>query len=511
LNLISSAEAREILSRRLGPDRVARETEAVGDIIERCGRLPLALALVAARAAMNPSFTLAVIADELRATADRLDVLQAPGLGTDLRAVFSWSYRALTPAGAHQLRLVALHPGPDIALPAVASLAGGSVRQARALTAELTHASLLTEPVAGRFLLHDLLRLYVAEIADTIDGPQEQAAAHDRILDHYLHSARAAAQMYSTTLIPVELPAPTAGVTPETAADRQEALAWFTNEHPVLREIIRRAASDGHHRHTWQLVWSLEYFLDRLGHWEEAAAFARMAVDSATALDDPIARAHAHHSCGRVFNLLRNNDGARTQLQLALDLFTQINHVDGQASVLHYIGFVAERLGELEEALNHSTRALGIYQAMGNRLGQAMALNSIGNLKSLLGDPVGALPHCRQALRLFQELDDSHGEGAAWDSLGYTMYQQGLHEEAIEYYSNALELFREEGARHFEAVILNHLGDAWQASGSQDAARRAWQDAIAVYAEFDRPAAEQVRTKLATQYHPRASSKPMTA
>jgi hypothetical protein len=55
LDILSLEEAHELLLRRLGYERVEGQGEAVNDIISRrCTRLPLALALVAARAASYP-------------------------------------------------------------------------------------------------------------------------------------------------------------------------------------------------------------------------------------------------------------------------------------------------------------------------------------------------------------------------------------------------------------------------------------------------------------------------
>jgi len=102
---------------------VAGEPDAVDVIIARCARLPLALAIVAARAAANPRFPLAVIATELRQATSALDPFDGGELASDLRAVFSWSYRALSTDAAQLFALLALHPGPDIAAAAAASLA----------------------------------------------------------------------------------------------------------------------------------------------------------------------------------------------------------------------------------------------------------------------------------------------------------------------------------------------------------------------------------------------------
>ena len=59
LDLPSADEARELLEHRLGAARVAAESAAVDEIIAMCARLPLALAIVATRAATQPGLPLA--------------------------------------------------------------------------------------------------------------------------------------------------------------------------------------------------------------------------------------------------------------------------------------------------------------------------------------------------------------------------------------------------------------------------------------------------------------------
>ena len=114
LDLLPAADARDLLTRRLGPGRVATEPAAVAEIIARCARLPLALTIAAARAATHPSFPLAALAAELREATHALDPFHGGDSATDVRAVFSWSYRALSPGAARLFRLLGLHPGPDI-------------------------------------------------------------------------------------------------------------------------------------------------------------------------------------------------------------------------------------------------------------------------------------------------------------------------------------------------------------------------------------------------------------
>ena len=129
VDLLTDADAREMLARRLGADRVEAQPQAVQQIIARCARLPLALSIVAARAAAHPAFPLTALAEELRDAEGRQVVLDAGEAATSVTAVFSWSYQQLSDPAARMFRLLGLHPGPDITAPAAASLAAVPVRR----------------------------------------------------------------------------------------------------------------------------------------------------------------------------------------------------------------------------------------------------------------------------------------------------------------------------------------------------------------------------------------------
>jgi hypothetical protein len=94
LDVLTDAEAHELLTRRLGPGRVAGEPDAVGELAQLCARLPLALSVAAARAAARPAFSLASLAAELRDARGRLDALAADEVSADVRAAFSTGPRA---------------------------------------------------------------------------------------------------------------------------------------------------------------------------------------------------------------------------------------------------------------------------------------------------------------------------------------------------------------------------------------------------------------------------------
>jgi hypothetical protein len=186
LDVLSDAEARELLAVRLGADAVARESDAVSELIGFCGGLPLAVAIAAARAAAHPSFPIAALNAELRDAARRLDGLDAGDAASSVRTVVSWSYQQLADLPARMLRLLSVHPGPSITAAAAASMVGSPLRQARHALRALADVNLITQNRPGRYGLHDLLRAFAAEQAQADRDVDDRRAAIGRMLDHYL-------------------------------------------------------------------------------------------------------------------------------------------------------------------------------------------------------------------------------------------------------------------------------------------------------------------------------------
>ena len=100
LDLPTGAEAHQLLERRLGAHRLSAEPALARQMIELCGRLPLALSIVAARAVTHPHFSLTDLTAELRSSAEPLDAIEGGDPAANARAVFSWSYQQLSTAAA---------------------------------------------------------------------------------------------------------------------------------------------------------------------------------------------------------------------------------------------------------------------------------------------------------------------------------------------------------------------------------------------------------------------------
>jgi tetratricopeptide (TPR) repeat protein/transcriptional regulator with XRE-family HTH domain len=497
VDLLSTAEALELVARRLGADRVAAEPAAVEEIIQRCARLPLALAVAAARTATCPELPLAALAAELREAAGGLDAFDTGDASADLRAVLGWSYQRIGVDAARLFRLLALHPGPDIGAPAAASLAGVPSRRVRPLLAELVRAHLLTEHPPGRYAYHDLLRAYATELAHHLDPAGARRDAVHRLLDHYVHSAYAGSRLLNPTRDPITLTPPQPGSAPAPPADRQCALAWFADEHRALVAAVDHAATTGWDDHTWQLAWALGDFLDLQARWHELATTQLAALTAATRLADKSGQARAHGHLARAYTRLTRFDDAHAHFRRALDLYRQLGDRLGQAHTHYSTAFAADREGRCGDALGEARRALELYQQAGHRHRQAFALDLVGSCHAQLGSYEEALAFCQQAITLHRELGNRHGEAGAWDTLGLTHHRLGQYRRAVTCYRHALDLLREFADRYHEAMTLTHLGDTHDRAGDAATARDAWRGALVILEELDHPDADQLRAKLA--------------
>ncbi|MDJ0345161.1 BTAD domain-containing putative transcriptional regulator [Streptomyces sp. H10-C2] len=505
LDLLSADEARELLATRIGSGRAAAETTAVSEIIELTAGLPLALAIVSAQAAVHPDLSMDRLAGQLR-QAHGLDAFASHDVLSDLRAVLSWSYETLSAGAARLFRLMAVHPGPSLSAPAAASLSGLPLPRVRPLLAELAQVQLITESTAGRYAFHDLLRAYASELAsepaegDGVGSGTDRLAAVQRVVDHYLHSARTAASLMDPQLEPIN-PPPMASpqVQPEDMADAAAAGDWFTQEHAVLLAVVRQAASAELHCAVWQLAYHIKTFLYWRGHWADLAATQAAALDATRQMGDLAAQAHAHRSLGKAVQLLEGEEGEGTSgkhLTCALDLFAELGHLVGQAETHLDLGQAYEQRDHVKEALHHNQRALDLFRAAGHKNGEAKSLNNVAYFHTLLGDHTQALDQCRKALSLLDELGDRRSLALTWDTLGLVHHEMGQYDEAAGCYLRAVEGCREVGVPYHESLSLTHLGETRLAAGDSLAARDAWRQALELLDTLKHPDAENVRLRL---------------
>ena len=362
LGMLSAADAEDLLVRRLGPARLADEPSAVGDLLDRCERLPLALAVVAARAAVEPDVPLADMAEELRHPAEALDALTVGDATTDVRSVFSWSYRSLTSPARTLFQMIGLHPGPDLDVYAAANLAALPPAATRRALAELTRMHLVTARAGQRYGMHDLLRAYAAETAHAELSPDGVRVAVDRLLRFYQHTAvMTFGEYFRGRTDPAEDPGePFAPLPGEVSAD-----IWAEPERANLVATIVYAAGHGHFGYATTVAGVFSPYLSTRGHSAECLAVTAVAVDAARAEGDPLAEAVALGDLAGT--LMRFGRYAETieRAEESLRLIRMSGAARHEARMLGNLAEVYATVGDVTTALERAGAALDLARRLG--------------------------------------------------------------------------------------------------------------------------------------------------
>jgi tetratricopeptide (TPR) repeat protein len=498
LGPFTMSEARGLLEHRLGAARVQREPQAADELISLCARLPLALSVAAARAAARPDFPLEVLASDLRSRG--LDLLDTGDPATTARTVFSTSYASLSDAAARMFRLLGIRPGPDIGVPAAASLAAVPVEQARKTIDELARAYLVDEHLPGRFTIHDLLHAYAAELAREEEETDEQDAALLRLLDHYLRGMDAAVGLLYPARPPVPLPEPVAGVRAESFGPQAhaQALAWFRAELPAVRSLIRYAARrGGFDAYCWRLPAVMAPMLARGSFLHDYLAAERTAITAAGNLGDALGQGIAHYEFAHASALLGEVGESEAHLKEALRWFTK---ADDQAAAARAVNGMSQLLlqdGKYTQALERETEALELRRALGDPNAIAHSEQTMGDIYARLGRHDEAVRHCQRSLDLSRETGHRVLSADALAVLGFVYLSLADHDRAVACYMEVLAIYREIGDSLGAAKALTGLGDAQQASGNTAEARASWTQALTILSELPNADSEPVKARLA--------------
>ena len=153
--------------------------------------MPLALQIVAALLADEPDRPIIELVEELASEEDRLNSLE---YDTDLsvRAAFALSYRRLPDDLKRLFRLMSVVPGGDVGLEAAGWLVALSHTAVRPQLMALVRSHLIQQNVRNRWSMHDLIRLYSAELS--AQEPEDAERALKSILQQYLFRLAGAAE-----------------------------------------------------------------------------------------------------------------------------------------------------------------------------------------------------------------------------------------------------------------------------------------------------------------------------
>lgn len=158
LDVLPSDDAVALLAGVLGPERAAAEPGAVAELVELCGRLPLAVRITGGRLRSRPGWAVAHLVRRMRA-GYRLAELTTGDRSVD--AALTSSYERLGPSQRRFFRLLGRLPGPDLDAPIASALASIGPGEAERLLEDLVDVHLLQQPLPGRYRFHELVHEYV--------------------------------------------------------------------------------------------------------------------------------------------------------------------------------------------------------------------------------------------------------------------------------------------------------------------------------------------------------------
>ncbi|MCA2216760.1 ATP-binding protein [Jidongwangia harbinensis] len=465
LEVLSDREAQTLLTRRLGADRVNLEPAAVAEITARCDRLPLALAVVAARCAVEPETSLATLADRLRRPAGVLDALSIGDDTTDVRAVFSWSYQALPERTRGLFRVLGLLPGPDLDRYAAANLAGLPLDDAATALTELVRLNLVVPRPAQRYGMHDLLRAYAAEVARHELSEAERRAALERLQAFYRHTLYELRDLLFPRGLAGPAPAPQ---TPMVFASAMERESWAESERANLVASVVQAARLGYPEYTDRMTYGLWTPFYNGGYSNDCLAISDAALHAARAEGDVEAEASAlNHAAGALMSLGRYDETIEYG-ERALQLFQDLGKELSVARMYSNLAEVYTAVGRSRDAKRCGDESLAIrrQQSSPTVLGDALRLQAWLCLN--LGLVEESLLHAAEALAKYNSWPDLVWERAeALNALAAVQLRLGLSEQAERHLRQALDVARP--GTHGEkqrTETLRLLGEARRAAGA---------------------------------------------
>ena len=510
---LPDTEAAALLVTSMG-ERGDDETPAVvAELAGLCACLPLALRIAAANLAARPGYHLADYVAAL-AAGDRLTGLAVPDdEQAAVRSAFELSCDTLKPELRRLFRLAGLAPGPDLTGPAVAALAGIATGHAESLLDRLVARNLIDEYAHRRYRLHDLLRLYAAELAGTEESAADQEAAIDRLAAHALAAVRSASEL----LYPHLLHLPDGGQQ-ETHqfADADAALAWLNAERANLVALVVMLAQRGKTDVALRLADRLAGYFSMSSStvdWLIAATAVRQAVSD----DVPIAVACAELHLGMLRALQSRYEEAAGHFAACVDEARRAGWVAGEAVALNNQASAFWQLGRAAETIELLTAALDVHRRTGRTAGEAVTIANLAAARLQLarsasvtagaadvaaaGGAAGAADTAadvaaadvaatvreqrHEALRLLgqardlhQALRDRRNEAETCRRIAEAYRDLGDLEPAVAHARQAITLAREAAVQRFEisarstlATVLVRLGDPDQGLAEHTLAR----------------------------------------
>lgn len=494
LGALSDAEAVALLDKVAGVGRLEPGHAAVGELIQLCGHLPLALRIVGARLRRHRAERIENLVERLREEGGRLTGLRDED--RDLAAVFNSSYAELSRQEQELYRALSLVPGTDADAPATAALLGVDAREAGRLLESLLEHSMLLEHTPGRYRFHDLVRIHAAQLAEKDDGPAHRDDALERLCQWYLGTAHAASRLINPHR--TEIVVRPGSIEPLSFASQDAALAWCDIERGNLVAAIHSRTRHAPGPFGWQLPVVLAPYFNQRKQWSEWIATHEAGLRSARQSADKYGEARIQVGLGRAYTDLREFDKAESYYNAAAALYRESGHQRELLRVLANLASLANQRGWARKAYEANTEALALARTLGDPHAEGVVLGNLGAGCGSLGMFDEAVEHMRRALAIREALGDRYGQAMNLQNLAEALRELGRPQESAEHCSRALKIQREDGNRYGEATTLLYLGLLERDQNRPDAARGHWESAYSIFEELGSPRVAEIDALLSS-------------
>lgn len=484
LDVLRPEEAAELLRRIAGADRVEAEPEAATELGRRCGFLPLAVRIVAAKLAAKPHWNITKLVRLLEDERSRLDHLTHGHL--DVRVSISLSFAGLDGNGQRLLRRLGDIDLPEIGVGVAAALLDADVEAAEQALERLFDSRLLD--VAGhdcagyaRYRLHDLVRLFARERAMVDEPAQELYGARTRAFGFYLGAAdEAYRSIFGGDFLTVH------GTAPRWRADgkfAEELVAdptrWFETERSTIVAAVRRAADLGQVDACWDLMCTTSPLFPMRRYFDDWTNIVHIALVAVQRTGNARGEAAVRYRMGLLCSDQRDHEQASGHFARSAELFDHVGDRHGQAVATAHLAMIDRFLGRLTSALERYELALPGMQAGADVAGEAFALRGIGQVYMERGEFFAGETHIERALRLCRSLGGSRmGEAQALFWLGMLRLKQERYDDAQDIFADVLALTQKLGDPRGQAQALRGLGICYHHQGSPDRAMSSLGEAL---------------------------------
>lgn len=496
LDVLEPADAIALLVRVAGDRAAGAGQQVIEDIVRLCGFMPLAIRIIAARLRISRSATAATLLAELRAEDGPLAALDDGE--RSIAHTLAVSYRHLPPAHQQAFRRLGMHTGPDTDLDAAAALLDLDAAAVGYMLNALEAASLVDQPIPGRFTFHNLICAFAARRDPAAHTDDDRLAARTRLFDHYLHATDRANRL----VMPHRFQIPLDGQTSGTPAfdSRESALRWLDAERHNLTAICRlqEPALDSRR---WQLTYLLRDFFYLRKHLEAWIETHRLALAGCERRGDELAEARTRNNLGRALLEIGRRAEASAEYERALALFERVGDEHGRSNALANQATILRAQGEYEAALENQRTALAYYRRAGATRNTGITLRAMALSEAPLGRVTEAAAHASEALEIALGQRSDIDAAQALNALGLAHYHAGEDAAAQAAHQQAIAFSRECGSTYEHAKALHSLGRIAARAGELEVARGRWTEAHELFRALGVPRAEMVLADLTALPH----------